>query len=112
MSHTSASAMPIRPIHRYTWCQPQLWTTQAISGVKTTAAKYCAALKMADAVPRSAVGNQLATTLALAGKAGDSARPTAKRSANSTVMAEPMVANTPSQPCSSVKNDQTKMLAA
>lgn len=89
-----------------------LCVTHAIRGVNTTAAKYCAALKMAEAVPRSAVGNQLATTLALAGNAGDSDRPTAKRSTNSTVIAEPMVANRPSQPCISVKNDQAKMLTA
>src|ERR1044072_4120591 len=39
-------------------------------------------MKMALAVPRSALGNQLATMRALAGKDGDSAKPTMKRSRN------------------------------
>ena len=86
--------------------------SHAISGVKTTAAKYCAALKIADAVPRSSVGNQLATTFALAGNAGDSAAPIAKRSTNSAVTAAPALPSRPIELCSSVKSDHRKMLAA
>src|ERR1700754_3665249 len=90
-------------------CQPNAWVSHAINGVNTTAAKYCAELKIADAVPRSFVGNQLATTFALAGNAGASAAPIAKRSTNSAVTA---VAARPSRPmelCSKVKRDHRKM---
>ncbi|MNP32046.1 hypothetical protein D3C76_1252030 [compost metagenome] len=53
-------------------------------------AKYCAELKIAEAVPRSAVGNQAATMRALPGKDGASARPTRKRSMNSATTAVDM----------------------
>jgi hypothetical protein len=83
-----------------------------MSGVKTTAAKYWAELKIADAVPRSFVGNQLATTFALAGNAGASATPIAKRSTNRPTTAAPALPSTPIAPCSKVNNDHRKMLTA
>ena len=46
-------------------------------GANSTVAKYCAELKMAEAVPRSLAGNQAATMRALAGNDGDSAAPDA-----------------------------------
>ncbi len=104
--------MPAAPSHRYTWCQLNACVSQAISGVNSTAAKYCAALKIADAVPRSLVGNQLATTLALAGNAGASAMPTAKRSTNSAATASAALPARPIVLCSRVNSDQRKMLPA
>ena len=95
--------------------QPNQCVMAAISGVNAIAAKYCAELKTADAVPRSAVGNQLATSFALAGTAGDSANPTAKRKMNSVVTAPRPLAITEPQPvaaCSSVNSDHAKMLQA
>jgi len=56
---------------------------QPFIGAKSTVAKYCAELKTAEAVPRSLAGNHAATTLALAGKDGDSASPARKRNAKS-----------------------------
>ncbi len=50
-------------------------------GAKATRAKYCEELKIAEAVPRSAVGNQAATMRPLPGKTGDCARPERRRSA-------------------------------
>ena len=96
----------------YTQCQPYQCVTAAISGVNTTAAKYCAALKMADAVPRSRVGNQLATTRALAGKAGASAMPTRKRRQNRAAIALAGLPRMPVPACISVNADQPNMLAA
>jgi hypothetical protein len=63
-------------------------------------------LKIAEAVPRSEPGNQAATIRALAGKDGDSARPTAKRIANSTITTVRPVKK-PAKPCRAVKADQT-----
>jgi len=66
-------------------------------------------------VPRSAVGNQLATIFALAGKAGDSASPTAKRSANNVVTAVRLPEIRAPQldaACISVNSDHAKMLQA
>lgn len=104
--------MPARPSHRYTWRQPYACVSHAISGENTTAAKYCAELKIADAVPRSAVGNQLATTFAFAGNAGASAMPTAKRIANSAATASAALPPSPIVLCSSVNADHRKMLPA
>src|SRR3979409_39653 len=64
---------------RNTLRQPYSCASQPISGAKATSEKYCEALKMALAVPRSALGNQLATMRALAGKDGASAKPNIRR---------------------------------
>ena len=62
-------------------------------------------MKIAEAVPRSGPGNQAATMRALAGKDGDSASPTAKRMANSTITTVRPVKK-PAKPCRAVKADQ------
>jgi hypothetical protein len=49
------------------------------AGAKATSAKYCDALKIAEAVPRSAVGNHAATMRPLPGKTGDCASPESSR---------------------------------
>ena len=67
--------MPSAPMTKNTLRQPKACTIQPISGANSTVAKYCAELKMAEAVPRSSVGNQAATMRALAGKEGASAAP-------------------------------------
>src|ERR1041385_3404742 len=95
--------------------QPNQCVIAAISGVKAIAAKYCAELKMADAVPRSTAGHHQAPSFALAGKAGDSANPTAKRRTNSVVTAPRPVATAAPHPvaaCSNVNSDHAKMLQA
>ncbi|GJE45655.1 hypothetical protein AEGHOMDF_4855 [Methylobacterium soli] len=80
-------------------------------GVNSTVAKYCEELKKAEAVPRSLVGNQAAVMRALAGKTGASARPTQRRSVNSTATAEKPVKK-PTAPCRSVKADHRKIAPA
>ena len=50
-------------------------------GAKKTREKYCEALKMAEARPRSEVGNHAATMRPLPGKTGAWARPESRRSA-------------------------------
>lgn len=72
-----------------TVCQLNEWASHPISGEKMTSAKYCAELKIADAVPRSELGNQEATTRPLPGKDGASDRPTRNRSANKRITAVP-----------------------
>src|ERR1041384_5588671 len=74
-------------------------------GENSTSEKYCAELKIADAVPRSVVGNQAATIRALPGNDGDSASPSRKRSANSTTTALAAL-HQPTRPCSTVNPDQ------
>ncbi len=66
-------------------------------GEKSTSAKYWAELKIADAVPRSAVGNQADTIRLLPGNEGASARPSRKRRPNSTVTAA-AAGTTPTSP--------------
>ena len=92
-------------------------------GAKSTVAKYCAELKTALAVPRSAVGNHAATIRLFAGKEGDSATPSRKRSVNSINTAPVTVIGSKkgswivnwcpwpkTQPCSNVNTDQSVML--
>src|ERR1700733_7788584 len=78
----AAPIRPMPPIPGKTLRQPYSWASQPISGAKATSEKYCEELKMALAVPRSELGNQLATIRALAGKEGHSANPSAKGRAN------------------------------
>src|ERR1700733_10292399 len=80
--NSAAPIRPMMPIARKTLRQPYSCDSQPISGAKATSEKYCEELKMALAVPRSELGNQLATMRALAGKEGHSANPSAKRRAN------------------------------
>ncbi|MNT75534.1 hypothetical protein D3C72_2144370 [compost metagenome] len=74
-------------------------------------AKYCAELNIAEAVPRSAVGNQAATMRALPGKDGASAKPTRKRSMN-RVTTDQAIGTMSTKPCRRVNTDQVKMLKA
>ena len=78
-------------------------------GEKTTSAKYWAELKMADAVPRSAVGNHADTMRLLPGNDGASARPSRKRRKNREATAME-AGSTPTKPCRSVKTDQMSTL--
>src|SRR4051812_10263424 len=101
---------PSAPMKRKAWGQPKRKVIQPMIGANRTVAKYCAALKIADAVPRSVAGNQAATRRALPGKEGASARPTRKRNANRNETA----ADAPKAvtvPCAAVKIDQSVMPA-
>ena len=91
-----------------TECQSKVCTSQPMKGAKTTREKYCAELKMAEAVPRSEPGNQAATSRALPGKEGLSARPTMKRMANRPAKIAPPVRK-PEKPWTRVKKDQAAM---
>jgi hypothetical protein len=97
------------PITVKTHCQPKSEASQPISGENSTVAKYCAELKIAEAVPRSEVGNQAATMRALPGKDGASARPTSRRSPKSATTAE-TTPKLPTKPCMKVKIDQSTKL--
>jgi hypothetical protein len=79
-------------------------------GANSAVAKYCAELKMAEAVPRSLAGNQAATMRPLAGKEGASARPTSRRNVNRVTTAAAPDPRRPTEPWSKVKSDQIKML--
>ncbi|MNG38832.1 hypothetical protein D3C84_1266730 [compost metagenome] len=68
-------------------------------------------MNTADAVPRSAVGNQAATMRALPGNEGASAKPTKKRSMN-RVTTDQATGTVSTKPCNRVNTDQVKMLKA
>ena len=78
-------------------------------GANSTVAKYCAELKMAAALPRSAVGNQAEVMRLLPGNEGASAAPTSKRKPISTATAVAPVKK-PTQPIIRVNTDHRKML--
>src|SRR6185369_3016772 len=90
MSHgqQAANSRPIAPINQKTGGQPNLCMMPPITGAKNTVAAYWAELKIAEAVPRSAVGNHAATMRLLAGRDGDSAAPSRSRSRKSTTTIE------------------------
>src|SRR5271168_3345965 len=75
----NARRKPAAPMNQKQLCQPYLWVSHPKRGAKATSAKYCEALKMAEARPRSAVGNHVATIRPLPGKTGDCARPERRR---------------------------------
>src|SRR6267154_722714 len=81
--------------------------THAPHGEKTTTAKYGEALKIAAAVPRSAVGNQAATMRLLPGNAGASATPTRSLKPN-RAMITVLPAKNPTVPCRKVKSDHSR----
>ena len=78
--HANASTKPNTPMNQKQLRQPWLCTSQPNSGANITSAKYCEELNSAEAVPRSAVGNQAATIRPLPGNTGDWARPEMRRS--------------------------------
>ena len=100
--------MPRPPMTKKTECQSKLCTSQPMKGAKTTSEKYCAELKMAEAVPRSLPGNQAATSRALPGKEGLSARPTMKRMTNRPMKIMPP-ARKPEKPWNRVNSDHKAM---
>ena len=65
---------------------------------------------MADAMPRSAVGNHAATMRLLAGKDGASAAPSPSRRPNSAVAAARAVPSSPTPAWKIVKADQPSRL--
>src|SRR5207249_6108729 len=100
---------PMLPMTKNTYGQPKRYVIQPVSGANIAVAKYCAELKIAEAVPRSAVGNHAATIRAFPGKDGASARPSRKRRANRTTTAV-AASKYPMNPCRNVKTDQATML--
>ena len=88
--HATSRIAPKIPMNQKQLCQPWFCVSQPKIGAKTTSAKYCEALKIAEAVPRSAVGNQAATTRPLPGKMGDCARPEKSRTMKMPTNTRPM----------------------
>src|SRR3954469_24717448 len=105
----AAKAKPTAPRNQNTACQPNWCVIVPMIGAKRTVAKYCAELKIALAVPRSAVGNHAATIRAFAGNDGDSASPSRKRSTKRGTTAE-AAPSTPTNPCSSGNPDKGAIL--
>src|SRR5258708_37477184 len=103
--------MPIRPITVNTCGQPSACVIQPINGANSTVAKYCDALKIAEAVPRSAVGNHDDTRRLLPGEAGASAAPARKGSVNNATTAA-AAASPPTPPRIIGRMDHVRMLAA
>src|ERR1035437_10274355 len=79
------------------------------SGPKIHSEEYCDALKIAQAPPRSAVGNQVATMRPLPGKTGVCARPEANRMTKIALKTH-AVARCPVSPMSNADTDQQTIL--
>ncbi|MNE28032.1 hypothetical protein D3C80_1214590 [compost metagenome] len=109
MTHIPVSTKPITPITVKTCSQPHAKVNQPSSGENSASEKYCAELKMADAVPRSFVGNQAATIRALAGKDGASEKPSIKRMMNIEIPAHASGTKS-TKPCKNVNKDQKNRL--
>src|SRR6266478_4576653 len=71
LCHAKLSARVTPPRNQKHCFQPQRWVIHPRMGANITREKYCDALKMAEARPRSDVGNQLATMRPLPGNTGD-----------------------------------------
>src|SRR5262245_32598566 len=106
---TRAATTPKAPITKNTDGQPYRYVSQPVIGANIAVAKYCAELKIADAVPRSAAGNQAATIRPLPGNDGASARPSMNRSVNSATIAA-VASKMPTNPWRNVNSDQVTML--
>src|SRR6516164_6447631 len=94
-------------MHQKTYRQSYFCTSQPMNGAKSTSEKYCDELKIADAVPRSFVGNQAATKRPLPGKHGDKAKPVRNNNTNSTANAV-LPCRLPVKPMSNTRNDDRK----
>ena len=87
LNQNGVTNIPKPPIVQNTLRQPHVAVIQLINGTNNTSEKYCDALKIADAVPRSAVGNHAATNRPLPGNVGANANPARKKRMNSVTMA-------------------------
>src|SRR5580658_7323927 len=103
LNHAAERKMPKRPSIQKHSFQPRTCAIHPMMGAKRTKAKYCDALKMAEARPRSAVGNQAATMRPLPGKTGACASPETSRNAKIAVKAHAAGA----KPASPMRNAHT-----
>src|SRR5665213_4268125 len=110
LSHTKLSRIPATPANQKHCFHPHRWAIQPKIGRKSTNAKYCDELKMADDRPRSAVGNQLATIRPFPGNTGDCASPDSSRNAKIAKNAAAM-GRYPANPASTAHSDHPTMLA-
>src|SRR6185437_478543 len=106
LNSSGVNSIPSAPIVQKTYCQPKRWMIQPM-GASSTSEKYCDALKMEEAVPRSFVGNQAATNRPLPGNVGAKENPIRNNSANSTTNASPPFRNFV-KPIRNMKNDHEK----
>ncbi|MNT07012.1 hypothetical protein D3C72_1417000 [compost metagenome] len=108
-THIAVRMKPMTPITVKTCSQPHAKVSQPSSGEKRASEKYCAELKIAEAVPRSLVGNQAATIRALAGNDGASEKPSIKRIQNMEIPAHASGKKS-TKPCINVNSDQKNRL--
>src|SRR6185312_9594716 len=87
LDQTTASSSPKMPMNQKQLCQPYFSVSRPNSVPNANSAKYWEALKIAEARPRSAVGNHAATMRPLPGNTGDVAKPETSRSAKIAVKA-------------------------
>src|SRR3974390_2054816 len=74
-NHTTVSTAPTAPMNQKQLCHPNRCSRPPKIGAKIGSAKYCDELKIAEARPRSQVGNHAAPTRPFPGKTGDCASP-------------------------------------
>src|SRR3954469_14975602 len=106
-THRIAVAIPRMPMKRKTDCQPYQWVIHPMMGANMTVAKYWDELKMADAVPRSLVGNHAETIRPFPGNVGAKENPIKNSKANNTTKAKRPFKN-PVKPIRQTKKDHEK----
>src|ERR1700759_2463295 len=88
--------------------QPPTCVIEPRMGAKIISAKYCEALKIAEARPRSLAGNHDATMRPFPGKTGACAKPATNRKMKITVKAA-VAARYPTRPVSRAQIDHVTM---
>src|SRR5258708_5958880 len=100
----TAKTNPNPPMNQKQLLQPAAWVIQPRIGAKIINEKYCEALKIADARPRSLAGNHDATMRPFPGKTGACAKPAISRKMKITVKAA-VAARYPARPVSRAQTD-------
>src|SRR6202795_2329201 len=99
-----AKTKPSTPMNQKQLLQPAAWVIQPKIGAKIITAKYCEALKIAEARPRSLAGNHDATMRPFPGNTGACAKPAIRRKMKITVKAA-VAARYPANPVSNAQTD-------
>src|SRR5664280_1766051 len=109
VNQRTVSSAPSAPMNQKQLCHPKRCSRLPKMGAKIGNAKYCDELKIADARPRSEVGNHAATMRPLPGNTGDCASPERILKTKIAVNAALALAY-PAKPVRNAKTDQ-RMIA-
>src|ERR1700733_9383588 len=108
LTQITAKTKPSTPMNQKQLLHPAACVIQPRMGPKIISAKYCEALKIAEARPRSLAGNHEATMRPFPGKTGACAKPAISRRMKITVKAAD-AARYPAKPVSNAQLDHVTM---